>query len=64
MNGKCTDLATNGPLNCPKGYGLCYGCKVWCDHPQAHEINRQHDNGWIERERAEQEKRLARFHPL
>lgn len=21
------------PLNCPKGYGLCYGCAVWCDVP-------------------------------
>lgn len=19
------------PLNCPKGYGLCYGCETWCD---------------------------------
>lgn len=31
--------AKQKPLNCPKGYGLCWGCKVHCDHPQASEIN-------------------------
>lgn len=22
-----------GPLNCPKGYGLCWTCSTWCDQP-------------------------------
>lgn len=22
------------PLNCPKGYGLCWTCERWCDLPQ------------------------------
>jgi hypothetical protein len=21
------------PLNCPKGYGLCWTCSTWCDQP-------------------------------
>ena len=23
------------PLNCPKGYGLCWTCDTWCDMPSA-----------------------------
>lgn len=21
------------PLNCPKGYGICWTCPTWCDMP-------------------------------
>jgi hypothetical protein len=30
---------TQSPLNCPKGYGLCWGCKVHCDSPLASVAN-------------------------
>jgi hypothetical protein len=38
-------MADNTPLNCPKGYGICWGCKVHCDHPQAHILNKKAEEG-------------------
>lgn len=31
MKSRASKSRRTVPLNCPKGYGLCWTCETWCD---------------------------------